>query len=204
MIDLTQLLDLPEKMDNLFTKLKGKLMNDPDKAAEKLALVVMEVSKIYAAIDAELVKFLTLNFTETNDMREEMKVLYNLQGPAISIRVNEARGHCHKISRIYESYMNKWLSKLLVKEDINEGWEIFYRIDTADSEMVRAIDELENWMTEKTDKVVDFIHHNNITAASEVISNAYYEVAPVRKQSKDAQRIFSNLEIRFEEIAGLT
>jgi hypothetical protein len=43
-----------------------------------------------------------------------------LEGIELNYRLEEARGHCGKIKRIYDKYLGKWLSKVLSPYEIGD------------------------------------------------------------------------------------
>src|SRR5437867_2574872 len=62
MFDIRDLLGIPEKISNLVNMTRGALLGQPDEAAEKMAWVIDEISKIYAFIETETVNYLSLVF----------------------------------------------------------------------------------------------------------------------------------------------
>src|SRR5947209_20586941 len=104
MQELMSLAGLVDKL-RVLEAVKNKLMGQPELAADKLATVLEELSKIYIAIEAELVRYLSLSFDPAQDVNAERAVLLTLEGGQVQARMSEARGHCHKIANIYRAYL---------------------------------------------------------------------------------------------------
>jgi hypothetical protein len=61
-------------------------------------------------------------------------VLLGMEVGQSGIRINQARGHCHRIKHIYGTCLDKWFDKLFAKSSAerNELCAIFEGLGTAD------------------------------------------------------------------------
>jgi hypothetical protein len=71
---------------------KQKLIKQPDPAADKLVVVLEEISKIHNAIDKEIGKYLGLWFDPANpQVQKGRDVLVDPEGQRIKARIAKAR-----------------------------------------------------------------------------------------------------------------
>ncbi|MEN8229961.1 MAG: hypothetical protein ABFS38_17505 [Bacteroidota bacterium] len=109
-------------IDDVFQKVKITLFSQPDPAADKLIIVLEEISKIYVSLDNELTSFLALSldsnmtYDQVNEIEED---LLNIEGGELIVRVSEARGHCSKINNIYNMHLQGWFGSSLSREQNN-------------------------------------------------------------------------------------
>ena len=96
---VTGVTDLAEKLGYL-DKVKRKLMRQPDPAAAKLATALVEIYKIYEALDTAITQYLSLWIDEKNEeLNRERPILLSLEGDRIQAQMREAKGSCTKIGK---------------------------------------------------------------------------------------------------------
>ena len=93
-LDPSSLVDIADKL-GLIDSVKKKLVRNPDAAADKLATALDELSKIYSTLESELVRYLGLYFDPAANLAAERQVLLTLESGQLTVRMGEARGHCH-------------------------------------------------------------------------------------------------------------
>lgn len=177
----------PQTLFNLADKLgmiqavKAKLLRQPGVAADKLVVVLGELSKIYTACDAELLKYLSLSFDNGSNNSEERKVLLALEGRQIEMRAYEAKGHCHKIWNIYDKYLKRWFYEVLSPKEADEMEILFSSLSYADAQMELAIDELSRWLGDKAQDTLDLVDAGKLDDANSEIKSARKEILPARQ-----------------------
>ena len=201
MLDLTSLYDLAGKF-GIIQAVKDKLLRQPDPAADKLVAVLGELSKIYAACDTELLRYLSLSFDPGAGMAEERAVLLTLEGGQLRTRTNEARGHCHKIWNIYQKYLERWFHTVLAPDEASRMEELFKRLSYADSQMDLAIHELTNWLTHKAEETLDLVDAGKLDEANQRIKAARKEVKPARQAIGKAMSDLLQLQAEFIDASG--
>ena len=179
-LDPSSLLDLADKL-GLIDSVKKKLFRNPNAAAEKLATVLDEISKIYTALESELVRFLSLHFDQTADLVSERQALLTLESGQLMVRMGEARGHCHKIWNIYENHLDRWFHRVLSAQEAAEMQTLFERLSYGDSQMDLAIMKLADWLATAAGQTLDLVDEGRLAEAQKIIRSARREVFPARQ-----------------------
>lgn len=201
MIDPGFILDLADKL-GVIQAVKGKLIRQPDAAADKLVLVLDELSKIYTAVETELVRYLSLSFDPGENLAEERAALLSLEGGQLMARVAEARGHCHKIGNIYWKYLEPWFGRVLRGDEQEMLKSVFMDLSNADVGMIRLLDELVDWLAPKATETLDLVDGAKFDEANQMVRAARKEVAPVRQTIAKAVAELRNLQADFIAAAG--
>src|SRR5262245_25626552 len=111
---LTELYDLAGRLGVIDTAVDA-VRSQPGEASARLAEVIAEVIKTMEALDAEVVRYLSLHFHDDQSIAHGRAVLLGMEVGHSAIRINEARGHCHKIKHIYDKYLDKLFDKVFAK-----------------------------------------------------------------------------------------
>ena len=201
MIAFTTLIDLAAKL-NVIQTVKQKLLRQPDPAADKLVVVLAELSKIYGVIDAELVRYLSLYFDSQQGLQEERSVLLTLEGGQTRQRVGEARGHCHKIWNIYTKYLDRWFHAALTPDEASSMNELFSSLTYADSQMLGALDELTNWLSQESNETLSLVDVGKLEDANGRVRAARKEILPARHAISGAMSYLMQLQADFIDAAG--
>lgn len=197
MLDISTIVDLSDKL-GIIQAVKSKLMRQPNEAADKLVLVLEEISKVYVAIEAELVRYLSLNFDPENDISEERAVLLTLEGGQLQTRVGEARGHCHKIGNIYFKYLQRWFDDVLNDAEAQMMSEVFEALSNADMDMIGVLDQqLVSWLAPLATKTLDLVDAGEYDKANQYIRKARKAVLPQRRAISKAMSDIRNLQAEF-------
>jgi hypothetical protein len=199
--DPSFVLDLADKL-GIIQAVKGKLLRQPDDAADKLVLVLDELSKIYSAIEAELVRYLSLHFDPADDLSDERASLLTLEGGQLAARVAEARGHCHKIGNIYSKYLERWFQRALNPNEAQLMAEVFRDLGSADAGFIRVLDALVNWLTPRAGATLNQVDAGDFEAANRELRAARKEIQPVRLAIATAQTNLRNLQAEFIAVSN--
>lgn len=179
-IDPTSLLDIADKL-GLIDSVKSKLFRNPDAAADKLATVLDELSKIYSALESELVRYLSLHFDPTGDLADERQVLLTLESGQLQLRMSEARGHCHKIHNIYQNHLDRWFHRVLSTGEAADMGALFNRLSYGDAQMDLAIHQLASWLSAVSSQTLDLVDDGKLVEAQQCIRSARREALPARQ-----------------------
>lgn len=194
------LFNLADKLD-IIQAVKAKLLRQPDVAADMLVVVLGELTKIFTACEAELLRYLSLTFDKDGNIAEERKALLTLEGGQIQARAWEAKGHCHKIWNIYQNYLDKWFHKVLSKDEAEEMRRLFEGLSYADSQMELAIHELTQWLTAEAQTVLDLVDIGKYNEANTQIKQARKEILPTRQSISKAMNDLLALQSEFIAIS---
>lgn len=198
----TAVLGIADKL-GILRAVKSKLLAQPDPAAERLVVVLDEIYKIYAALEAELVAYLSLWVEEDNpELKRERRALLRLDGEEITARMAPARGSCTKITNIYEKYLTAWFTRVLNKDEAKQIAGLFREMNTFDSEMVDAIEELAVWLTNEAGTTLDLFDSGQLSAAQHRVTTARNVVKEDRQAIASAMRDLVDLQSEFIEISG--
>ncbi len=174
------LLDLADKL-GLIDSVKKKLIRNPDAAADKLATVLDELSKIYSTLESELVRYLGLHFDPAGNLAAERQVLLTLESGQLTVRMGETRGHCHKIWNIYENHLDRWFHRVLSPEEAADMKRLFEALSYGDSQMDLAIHQLAGWLGTAASETLDLVDAGKLDEAQQTIRAARREVLPARQ-----------------------
>lgn len=178
--DPSSLLDIADKL-GLIDTVKKKLFRNPDAAADKLATVLDELSKIYSTLESELVRYLSLNFDPEGDLAEERQVLLALESGQLRVRMNESRGHCHKIWNIYQNHLERWFHKVLSPEEAADMQRLFEALSYGDCQMEFAIYQLADWLEKAAAETLNLVDDGKLVEAQHSVRAARKEVLPARQ-----------------------
>jgi hypothetical protein len=199
------LVDVVDKF-GVLQAIKSKLVRQPDPAAEKLAVVLEEVSKVYGALDSELSKFLSISFDESGSPEEndpERGLLTELEGAGIQARVGRARGHCKKIGNIYQKYLLPWFDRVLPPPDREQMQDLFLSLDEFDGQMMMAIGEVAGWLADEAKVTLDLADAGNYVGANDRVRKARGEILPKRRAISAAMSRLYDLQADFVEASGV-
>ncbi|TVR50960.1 MAG: hypothetical protein EA425_08320 [Puniceicoccaceae bacterium] len=200
--DPKALFDLADRL-GIIQSVKDKLVRQPEAAADKLVVVLGELSKIYGVCEAELVRFLNLCFAENVNCSEEREVLLSLEGGRIWQRAQEARGHCHKIWALYENYLDKWFHRVLSRDEAAELRALFERLVYADAQMDQALSQLTGWLSAEAERVLDRVDENDYAEANRIILQARKEILPTRRAINRALSGMLELQAEFISVSSI-
>jgi len=203
MFDLTNLLSAAKDAGDLLSRLKGKLLGQPDEAAGKLADVLEEMSKIFVFVDAEIVRFLAIFIVpDRSNLIECRAVLLSMEGGSLAIKGDEARGHCHKIENIYTKYLRRWFNEVLDPQESADLSFLFNRLNNSDDYMVTGLESLTAWLTQQAETTLDLIDNGQFEDANTVIRTARATVRQTRRDISGALRALRGLQADFIAASG--
>ncbi|NIM98552.1 MAG: hypothetical protein GTO24_10870 [candidate division Zixibacteria bacterium] len=85
---------------------------------------------------------------------EERAHLVEVEGDQVCARLARARGHCNKITNIYQKYLSTWLDKVLTPQESQDLRELFEALQESDAKMVEAIREISWWLSEPAEETL--------------------------------------------------
>jgi DNA transposition AAA+ family ATPase len=202
MLDFTMLIDLAAKL-NVIQTVKEKLLRQPDPAADKLVIVLAELSKVYGAIDNELVRYLSLYFDTGQSLQDERAVLLTLEGGQLRMRVGEASGHCHKIWNIYSKYLERWFHDALSPDEASSMQQLFSSLSYADSQMLAALDDLTRWLSDESPQTLNLVDAGKLNEANARVRAARKEIMPARQAISKAMSDLMQLQADFIAVSQI-
>lgn len=182
------------------------MRSQPGKASARLADVLAEVLKTAEALDAEIARYLSLHFHDEQSIAQERAVLLGMEVGQAEIRINEARGHCHKIKHIYDAYLDKLFDKLFAKSSAqrNELRAAFDGLGTADDYMIGAMREVSAWLEAEAGITLDLVDTGNLAGANARIHQARMIAKPARKRLVEIAARLRILQADFIQHAAIT
>jgi len=199
MIEL--LIDVADQL-GVIQAVKGKLLRQPDPAAEKLVIALDEIYKIYGSMNDEISTYLGLWFDPSNPPIEQRKTLISFEGGEIKARMGKARGHCHKIFNIYLRYLKPWFSTVLSTNEAHIMEKIFHSFRELDISMLDNIDHLAYWLSKEATVTLDLLDAGNLDEANRRVQAARKEIQPDRLALAKAMRDLLDLQAEFIEVSG--
>jgi hypothetical protein len=198
--DVTELAD----QIGIIKAFKSKLVRQPDPALDQLTTVLDEISKIFIAMNSEITKYLSLWFdaSDQESVQEERSLLVSMEDGQMKIEMSETRGHCAKITNIYDKYLNPWLRRILSSDEQELVESIFKELRGFDSKMVDAIEKLAKWLTDNAAETLNLVDSGQYQEANEFIKNKRKEIQPVRILISERIHDLYRLQAEFISVSG--
>ncbi len=180
--------------------------SQPDKAAAKLADVLVELVKTVEVLDAEMVRYLSLHFDQGAQIAQGRAVLLQMEVGYSAIRINDARGHCHKIKHIHEAYLDKWFDNLVGQftSERDQIRTIFNGLGTADDYMIGAMQEVSTWLETEASAGLDLVDAGDFLGANLRIHQARLVAKPARKQLITTAARLRSLQADFIDVSSIS
>jgi hypothetical protein len=202
-LSLGALWTLQEELD-LINTLKEKLTRQPDPALDHLVTVLDEIVKIYEALDSEVTRYLSVMVdpSDPKELRRERKALLSLEGGKLFGRMAEARGHCSKITLIYQRHLKRWLADALSPREAELMARLFDDLGDSDTIMVDSIDEVGGWLVQNAEETLNLIDAGEYEAANQRVRAARREVSPSRLRMAKAIYDLRSRQADFIAVTG--
>jgi hypothetical protein len=203
MLEFKPLLDLADKL-GIIQAVKNKLISQPDPAVEKFVTTLSEISRIYSATESELARYLSVYFdqNDSSQNQEERNTLISLESGVLTLRWNEARGHCHKILNIYEKYLNKWFSKVLKPEENEQMKNLFFEFGKFEGGFLENLDSITTWLADEASQTLSLLDDGKISEANARIRDARSNTLLFRKQMTNAMGQMIEVQAEFIRLTG--
>ena len=194
----TTILNTAKELEGLFSRVKGKLLNNPTDASAKLAEVLGELSLILEFVEKETVRYLEIIFLpDKSNFIQCRSALLSLESGYVTIKGYEARGHCHKITNIYEKYLDRWFSKVLDAQEAQDIKFLFDRMNSADIDMIEGIKEITIWLKEESAAILQMVDTDQLDTANQQIKSARLAVQQTRRNIVEALAQLKLLQASF-------
>lgn len=202
MFDPISIINLTKDL-GILDAVRFKLVQQKDPAAEKLADVLDELAKMVGALDDEIVRYLGLYFGSDESIIQGRIVLLGMEVGQSYVRVNEARGHCHKIKNIYDKYLKRWFAEVFKNGPEPEQLEtLFDHLTYGDSIMIGAMEQLSGWLQAEAEAVLELVEKGDIPGANQRIAQARKAARDGRKELFKAIVQLRGLQADFIAAAG--
>lgn len=194
----TTILNTAKELESLFSRVKGKLLNNPTEASAKLAEVLGELSLILEFVEKETVRYLEIIFLpDKSNFIQCRSALLSLESGYVTIKGYEARGHCHKITNIYEKYLDRWFSKVLDAQEAQDIKSLFGRMNSADIDMIEGIKEITIWLKDESAAILQMVDIDQLDTANQQIKSARLAVQQTRRNIVEALAQLKLLQASF-------
>lgn len=192
------ILSTVKELESVFESVRYKLLNNPTEASAKLGEVLGELSQILEFLEMESVKYLAIYFMDDkSNFIQCRSTLLTLESGYVTIKGYEARGHCHKITNIYEKYLDRWFSKVLDPNEAQQVRLIFERINSADDDMIVGIKEITHWLKDESEAILLLVDDNKLAEANEEIKSARLAIQQTRRDIVEALAEMKLLQASF-------
>jgi len=171
-----------QNLDSLFGMVKDKLLNNPSEASSKLADVLGELSQILDFVEKETVHYLEIHFLpDKSNFIQCRSALLSLESGYASVKGYEARGRCHKITNIFDKYLDRWFSKVLDVQEAQQIKGVFNDLNSLDDHMIEGIDEITLWLQDESQIILDMLDTDQLDAANQRIKDARTDIQQTRR-----------------------
>lgn len=202
MIEFKPLVDLAEKL-GVIEVVKGKLVQQRDPAIEKFIIALDEISKLYSATESELSRYLSVWLESNSDNQEERELLLSLESGPLLLRWASARGHCHKLTNIYNAHLNKWFARILQPDELDQIQDLFSEFALVEDGFVANLDSLTQWLSEQASETIDLLDNGQIDEANAHIRAARKSIHPYRQQINKAMQGMLEVQADLIEVLGV-
>ncbi len=141
-------------------------------AAEKLGEALTEIDKMLSALDAELVRFLVLDFRPPEIPRDDLKTLIELSAGQAMVNIEEARGHCSRIEVIYDVHLKRWLPNMISSQDSAALEDMFKSMHDADMSVIHSADQVNEFLTQNAEAVLQLLAADQFADANALVVEA--------------------------------
>ena len=179
---LKSTIELVKEVGSFLTTVKDNVWGNEHASYDKLNETLDEIAKFFEATQSEISDYQSLEFSDSNTRQGNKKLLYDLEGGMLRVRIEAARGHCSKIKLIYENYLDKWFREVFGNSsEYNTIHTLFLELSVYDVNMFAATDELQKFIKNEAVAVLNFVEQKDYTAADEQIIASRATLSPIRQ-----------------------
>jgi len=163
----------------LLDKLLLKFISSSKKAWQSLAEALNEIEKSTTALRDALLAVSNISVVEpvTSDVAKELD---NLASGVLEISVQKAKGSCHRIGEIYDTYLSGILSnlvqsKFLNSTEVGELEGLFYDLSKSDASFLEIAQIISGRLREVSESIRTHLENKDSLKAKEIISALHNE-----------------------------
>lgn len=202
---LKSTIELVREFGDFLVTVKDTVWGNPHAAYDKLNETLDEVVKFFEATQSEISSYQSLEFTDSSTRQENKKILYDLEGGMLKARIEEARGHCKKIKLIYETYLDKWFKEIFGNStEYNTISNLFLQLSVYDTNMFMATEQLQEFIKEEAEIVLNFIDQKDYSSADARITAARTQLKPIRQSISELLTNLLSLKSKFMVLSKST
>ena len=155
-------------------------------------------------MNIEITKYLSLWFdaSDQESVQKERSLLLSMEEGQMKLEMFETRGHCAKITNIYDKYLNPWLRRILSSDEQELVGRVFRELRGFDSKMVDAIEKLAKWLIDNAAETLDLVDSGQYQEANEFIKNKRKEIQPMRILITERIQDLYRLQAEFISVSG--
>lgn len=180
----------------------AKLKAQPDLAALKLAASLDEIRKTWEAVDEAITSYLALGIDQ-DALAKNSKILLQLGGGGLLVKVQEGRGHCSVIGHIYATYLDRWFEKVFLgkNDELAMMRGVFLDLANADRDVFREMEGIGQQLQTESTKALDLVQAGKEDEAKTRIRSSLKDLLLIQQSiSQTLQKLF-NLKTSFIEIS---
>ncbi|MGC1930512.1 MAG: hypothetical protein WA667_16210 [Candidatus Nitrosopolaris sp.] len=160
-------------------------------------------TKIFGIMNTEITNYLALWFdpSDSRSFQDGRRTLISIEGGSVKVEMSKTRGRCSKITNIYNKFLNPWFMRILDSDEQRMMSQLFRQLDEFDGVMVRAIEELTDWLTTKARETLDLVNGGKCQEANEFIKVKRKEIQPTRVMISERIQDLYRLQADFINIS---
>lgn len=198
---LTTIKQVDESL-GIIGKFVAQLKAQPDLAALKLAAALDEIRKTWEVVDEAISSYLALGIDQ-DALAKHSKLLLQLGGGGLLVKVQEGRGHCSVIGHIYSIYLDRWFEKVFMgkNDELAMMCGVFSDLAYADQDVFREMEEIGKQLQAESTKALDLVLAGKEDEAQTRIRSSLKDLLLIQQSiSQTLQKLF-NLKTSFIEIS---
>jgi hypothetical protein len=188
-------LDVSGKL-GLWGKLLQKLLGDPNKAAQQLAVALWEVRKTLSSLRDTIleVSYLEVEGQEEVDVR---RALDHIESGALFEEIIKGKGSCTKIGNIYDNHLKAWFKKVLKPEEDEQLRFLFNDLRDSDGWAVDALERILSDAQPLAKEVRQLMEARKMAQARQKVTEFVDEYRPVLSKVSEIVVFMLDLEVTF-------
>ncbi len=188
-----------DKAVGIVAQMTGKLKAKPDLAAQKLSEALGEVAKTLESVDGAASDFLSLGIDE-GALARNSKLLLSITGGGLGSKVEQGRGSCHAIGRIYDKYLDKWFSRAFKQQEYESVRNVFWELGNADSNLFFDLERVAQVLEKEAEEVLNFVIAGNEADARQCVLSSLPVLSQLRKKISQTMRAIFSAQSDFMDI----
>lgn len=196
--------DVVDEVDKLVStvrRLAPQLKMHPDSTAySDLTAALDEVTKTWEVTDGAFAEVWHL-YKANGDLKDASEGLLEIGDFRLRRKVAAGRGHCHKISDIYDRRLKSWIASNnnLAEADKTALEEVFTVLKQADGELFDVMVDAAQDIEKAANQVLQLVEDEQPDAARDVARSLRRTVSPLRTAINRSLVVVSQLQAEFTE-----
>lgn len=164
---------------------KEKLLPAKAKAGRQMEVVLFELKLVYETMNRDYERYRLLTFNNQTLQAFSKRELDKILKIDYTKNIDNARGHCSKITSIYEMDLKRWFSRVFAAEEAKKLNELFDRIKHFDYEMMQHLENFSKWLKSEAEKTVALVSENKFEEAESQVIESCLDIYPSISKVKE-------------------